>query len=74
MPVLMLGGMGVCAGYVFALWVKGQEPPRGKDPNIKHASLGISFDLECFSFFCGGWSKLSKHILPLARVPECFFR
>ena len=43
MPVLMLGGLGVCAGYAFALWVKGQEPPKGKDPNIKHASLGTLF-------------------------------
>mmetsp|Transcript_62291 Transcript_62291/g.136379 ORF Transcript_62291/g.136379 Transcript_62291/m.136379 type:complete len:302 (-) Transcript_62291:269-1174(-) len=41
MPVLMLGGLGVCAGYAFAVWVKGQEPPKGKDPSIKHASLGV---------------------------------
>lgn len=41
MPVLMLGGLGVCAGYAAALWVKGQEPPRGKDPSIQHASLGV---------------------------------
>lgn len=37
----MLGGLGVCAGYAFAVWVKGQEPPKGKDPSIKHASLGV---------------------------------
>lgn len=41
MPVLMLGGLGVCAGYACALWMKEQEPPKGKDPNIKHASLGV---------------------------------
>jgi hypothetical protein len=43
MPVLLLGGLGVCAGYAFAVWVKGQEPPKGKDPSIKHASLGALF-------------------------------
>lgn len=32
MPVLMLGGLGVCAGYAFAVWVKGQEPPKEKIP------------------------------------------
>lgn len=71
MPVLMLGGMGVCAGYAFALWVKGQEPPRGKDPNIKHASLGISSDLECFSFFVAGGQNCQNIF---CHLPECFLQ
>lgn len=50
MPVLILGGLGICAGYAAALWVKGREPPKGKNPNVKHASLGSSSEL--FDNFC----------------------
>ena len=63
MPVLVLGGLGLCVGYAAAIWVKRQEPPKGKNPNIKHASLGSSQASKKFSWpSFWFWSVLICHL------------
>lgn len=41
MPLILGGLAGAAAGYGAAAWLERRKPPPGKDPNIKHASLGV---------------------------------